>query len=59
MNADAENSDGKQFANYFSLLRLVMRHARMAYHAGDSTRTRLELIDKYEDSYTNKVKLAI
>jgi len=55
-----EDEGGKQFASYFSLLRVVLKHARMAFHADDDTRARLQLLaGKEETKYPEAVKEAI
>ena len=58
MSENPENG-GTHFASYFSLLRLVLKHARMAYHAGNETRSRLETIGQDEVLYKYKVEQAL
>ena len=47
------------FPSYFNLLKLVSKHARMAFCASDDTRFRLNMIGKNKEVYEKAVRAAI
>lgn len=59
LDYDMRNSQGKLFASYLSLLRVVLCHARMAFLASDSPRERQRLLGKDAVQYEREVGEAI
>ena len=60
LDNDKENSSSQQFTSYFSLLRLLLRHARMAFYAEDDTRFRLAQLKRNDkDGYKAAIAKAI
>lgn len=60
LDNDKENSSSHQFTSYFSLLRLLLRHSRMAFYAEDDTRARLATLKRNDkDGYKTAVAKAI